>query len=145
MDTYVTMMMMMMMMMMSWYMFFKMPIHHPGWARWEEHGGAFKPQHTFPNTCKKKKSRGPTFNPIQAFLLVHKLKSAPRAFTLVSQGWTRKKSFQSAQSYTNECWTWWPCIGPQGWKRGASHHGIWETNLQPLGPNNKPKMLKVGP
>jgi hypothetical protein len=24
-------------------------------------------------------------------------------------------------------------------------HGIWEANLQPLGPNNKPKMLKVDP
>jgi hypothetical protein len=25
------------------------------------------------------------------------------------------------------------------------YHPIWEANLQPLGPNNKPKMLKVGP
>jgi len=25
------------------------------------------------------------------------------------------------------------------------YHQIWEANLQPLGPNNKPKMLKVGP
>jgi hypothetical protein len=24
-------------------------------------------------------------------------------------------------------------------------NGIWELNFQPLGPNNKPKMLKVGP
>jgi hypothetical protein len=25
------------------------------------------------------------------------------------------------------------------------YNQIWEANLQPLGPNNKPKMLKVGP
>ncbi len=26
-----------------------------------------------------------------------------------------------------------------------AYHPIWEANLQPLGPNNKPKMLKVDP
>jgi len=30
---------------------------------------------------------------------------------------------------TNKCWTLWPCIGPQGWKKG--YHSL---NLGPLGP-----------
>ncbi len=79
----------------------------------------------------------------QAFLLVEKWNSALRAFYTMSQRYTRKNLFNLPQ-VTNKCWTLWALYWPQGWKKDG-YHWIWEANLQPLGSNNKPKMLEVGP
>ncbi len=46
-----------------------------------------------PTLCKESR---PMFNSNQAFLLVQKLKSAPNKLYTRSQGWNRKRSFQSA-------------------------------------------------
>jgi hypothetical protein len=54
---------------------------------------------------------------------------------------------------TNKCWTLWLCIGPKAGKRIPSNLGSQFVTLgvnvpafvSNLGPNNKPKMLKVGP
>ncbi len=61
----------------------------------------------------------PMFNSNQTFLLVQKLKSAPRVYTR-SQGWTRKNLF-NLPKITNKCWTLWPCIGPKSGKRIPSN------------------------
>ncbi len=65
---------------------------------------------------------GPVFNPNPAFLLVQKLKSAPRAFYTRSQGWNRKKLF-NLHKVTNKCWTLWPCIGPKAEKKDTIKFG----------------------
>ncbi len=83
----------------------------------------------------------------------------PQGLYARSQGWTRKNLFNLPQ-VTTKCWT---LLTPSLEK---GYHRIWEANLQPLrpmfqhlvyletnvlafisnlGPNNRPKMLKVGP
>jgi hypothetical protein len=103
------------------------------------------------------------FNPNQAFLLVQKLKSSPKGFMLGVKAEYRNDFFNLPQ-VTNKCWTLWPCIGPKAEKGIPSNSGsqfvTLGTNLPAfitiltsmlyhlsvnLGPNNKPKMLKIGP
>jgi hypothetical protein len=60
------------------------------------------------------------FNPNQAFLLVQKLKSAPKGLflTLGVKAEIEKKSFQSAPSkLVINAEFLWPCIGPQAEKK----------------------------
>ncbi len=61
-----------------------------------------------------KESR-PRFNSNQAFLLVQKLKSAPKGFTLRVKVENRKNLFNLPQ-VTNKCWTLWLYIGPKAKK-----------------------------
>ncbi len=65
-----------------------------------------------------------------AFLLVQRLKSAPKGFTLGVKVEIEKKHFDLPQVCTKKCGTLWPCIGPKAEKE---YHRIWEANLQPLG------------
>jgi hypothetical protein len=58
----------------------------------------------------------PMLNPNQAFLLVQKLKSAPRALHLGVKAELEKNLF-NLPKVTNKCWTLWPCIGPNARKR----------------------------
>jgi hypothetical protein len=70
------------------------------------------------------------FNPTQAFLLVQKLKSAPRAFTLGVKAELERifsicpKLLINAELYGH---VWAPRL-----EKG--YHRIWEADLQPLGP-----------
>ncbi len=49
-----------------------------------------------------------------------------------SRRWNRQNVFNLPQA-TNKCWTLWPCIWPLRLKKNG-YQGIWEANLQPLGP-----------
>jgi hypothetical protein len=73
------------------------------------------------------------FNPNPAFLLVQKLKSAPRAFTLGVKAEIEKKAFQSAPKYLLINAELYGLVLASRLKKG--YHQIWEANLQPLGAN----------
>ncbi len=56
------------------------------------------------------------FDSNQAFLLVQKLKSAPKGFMLGVKA-EIEKMFSICPQVTNKCSTLWPCIGPKAEKR----------------------------
>jgi hypothetical protein len=60
----------------------------------------------------------PTQN--QAYLLVQKLKSSPKGFTLGVKAEIDQNIFNLPQ-VTNKCWILWLCIGPKAWKRISSN------------------------
>ncbi len=68
-------------------------------------------------------------NPNPAFLLVQKLKSAPKSFTL---GVKADEILSICPKLLINAEFLWPSIGPKVEKQG--YHQIWEANLQPLGP-----------
>ncbi len=93
-----------------------------------------------------------TQNP--AFLLVQKLKSAPRAFTLGVKAKMGKKKFSICPKLLINAEIYGLVLLAPRLEKG--YHQIWEANLQPLGPMFQhffsnlgpicnPKMLKVGP
>jgi len=70
------------------------------------------------------------FNPDQAFLLVQKLKSAPRAFTLGVET-EIEKIFSICPKLLINAELYGLVLDPR-LKKG--YHQLWEANLQPLGP-----------
>jgi hypothetical protein len=68
------------------------------------------------------------FNSNQAFLLVQKLKSAPKGVTLGVKAEIEKNLFNLPQ-VTNKCRTLWPCIGPRLKKRIPWNLGNQFANL----------------
>jgi hypothetical protein len=92
------------------------------------------------------------FHPNQAFVLVQKLKSAPKGFRLGVKV-ELEKIFPICPKLLINTELYWPCIGPKARKRIPSNFGgqfaILGVNvlafISNLGPNNKPKMLRVGP
>jgi hypothetical protein len=71
------------------------------------------------------------FNSNQAFLLVQKLKSAPRAFTLGVKA-EIEKIFSICPKLLINARTLWPCIGPKAEKRILLNLG---SQFATLGPN----------
>jgi hypothetical protein len=69
------------------------------------------------------------FNPNQALLLVKKLKSAPRAFTLGAKA-EIEKSFSICPKVLINAELYGLSLAP---KLKKTYHGIWEAKLQPLG------------
>jgi hypothetical protein len=80
-------------------------------------------------------------NSNQAFLLVHKLKSAPQgAFTLGVKGGkkkNRKKKFNLPQVTNKLIVTFMALYWPQGWEKKKGY----QSNLGPLGPMFQPLLI----
>jgi len=62
---------------------FQEPIHHPGWARWEEHGEVLSLSTPFQTHAKKSQANVQLKSSIP---IGAKVEISPKGFTLVSQG-----------------------------------------------------------
>jgi hypothetical protein len=77
------------------------------------------------NPKKRSSHLGPLYTRSQAnvqlksrILIDAKVEISPKALYTRSQGWNRE-NISNLPKDTNKCWTLWPCIGPQGWKKDS--------------------------